>query len=230
MAGKNAGNHTLAVTSPKQDAPDLFAHLLLLEDLEPREASLQMAVDRALLESSQLPVLRIYRWLRPCVTIGYFESIADAELRFPGLPIVRRWTGGGTVMHENDAPYSLVVPRSEPFAGVRPAESYRLIHGALANALQEDIPGVVAAGEPAAKQSNLCFENPVTDDLIVGGCKIAGAGQRRTRAGLLHQGSLQIGADNFHQARKFAALLSKETRSIELPDGIMQKALQLSQT
>ena len=38
---------------------------------------------------------------------------------------------------------------------------------------------------------SVCFNNPVAFDLAdTQGVKIAGAGQRRTRHGLLHQGSL----------------------------------------
>jgi lipoate-protein ligase A len=37
----------------------------------------------------------------------------------------------------------------------------------------------------------LCFANPVSADVMIDSRKIAGAAQRRTRAGLLHQGSIQ---------------------------------------
>ena len=37
----------------------------------------------------------------------------------------------------------------------------------------------------------LCFVEPAKYDVILEGQKIAGAGQRRTRSGLLHQGTLQ---------------------------------------
>jgi lipoate-protein ligase A len=39
--------------------------------------------------------------------------------------------------------------------------------------------------------SQACFENPVLHDVLVRGRKVAGAAQRRTRAGLMHQGSIQ---------------------------------------
>ncbi|HEY2627343.1 MAG TPA: hypothetical protein VGI41_11400, partial [Candidatus Udaeobacter sp.] len=39
---------------------------------------------------------------------------------------------------------------------------------------------------------HLCFANPVSADVMIDRCKIAGAAQRRTRAGLLHQGSIQL--------------------------------------
>jgi lipoate-protein ligase A len=188
-----------------------------------------MAVDRVLLESTALPILRIYRWAQPCVTIGYFESMAEAQIRYPSLPIVRRWTGGGTVLHGQDAPYSLIVPRTEPFATVRPGESYRLIHGALANALRTTMPEVTPAREAAPKRSNACFENPVADDLMAKGCKIAGAGQRRSRAGLLHQGSLQIGTSDFPHPHNFATLLASAVQSTTLPAEMLERALSLNQ-
>lgn len=172
-----------------------------------------MAVDEALLETSVLPVLRVYCWDRPNVSVGYFEKIADARLQHPGHLLVRRWTGGGTVVHGTDAPYSLIVPRGEPFAAVRPGESYRQIHGILASVLKSIVPSVSLAAADAPKVSTACFENPVADDLLVDGCKIAGAGQRRTRAGMLHQGSLQLGTPEFGQARQFADRLS--TRVLE---------------
>jgi lipoate-protein ligase A len=39
--------------------------------------------------------------------------------------------------------------------------------------------------------SHACFENPVLYDVLVEGRKVAGAAQRRTRRGLIHQGSVQ---------------------------------------
>lgn len=188
----------------------LFARLEYWEDTEPREAALQMAIDRALLETSTLPVLRTYKWAQPCVTIGYFGSETEAAALHPKLPITRRWTGGGTVLHGRDAPYSLIVPRLEPFASVRAPDSYRTIHGILAEILKSEIPDVCSAAEAAPKKSSDCFENPVTDDLLSKGCKVAGAGQRRTRQGLLHQGSLQLGSDRFTQALQFAHRLAVE--------------------
>jgi lipoate-protein ligase A len=202
----------------------LFENLRFLEDREPRDPFLQMAVDEALLESSGVPVLRVYCWDRPNVSVGYFEKIEGARRRHPGHLLVRRWTGGGTVVHGADAPYSLIVPRGEPFAAVRPAESYRRIHGILATVLRSALPSVALAAADAPKISSACFENPVTDDLMWDGCKIAGAGQRRTRAGLLHQGSLQLGTAEFRQAREFANRLSAKASDIGLASHELARA------
>jgi lipoate-protein ligase A len=41
------------------------------------------------------------------------------------------------------------------------------------------------------KFSEACFATPVISDVIENGRKIAGAAQRKTRTGLVHQGSIQ---------------------------------------
>jgi lipoate-protein ligase A len=61
------------------------------------------------------------------------------------------------------------------------------------------------------------------------GCKIAGAGQRRSRAGLLHQGSLQIGTPDFPQAQNFAGLLAPLVQRTTLPKELIERAMELNQ-
>ena len=228
MVGKNE-SHDPGVVGPVSEAfAPVFSRLAFLDDQEPREAALQLAVDRALLEAATLPILRIYRWMGACVTIGYFQQMAEAEAAHPSLSVVRRWTGGGTVEHGKDAPYSLIVPKCEAFAAVRPGESYRMLHGILASVLRGLLPGVTTAEEDAPRVSGACFANPVKDDLLVGDCKVAGAGQRRTRKGLLHQGSIQVGSPYFTQAKEFAARLSHSVEVIPLPAGVLERAREIT--
>jgi lipoyl(octanoyl) transferase len=219
----------MAPESPLRGEP-IFEELLLLEDVVPRPAPLQMGLDQALLELSEVPVLRVYTWESPCVTIGYFESCSAAERAHPGLQVVRRWTGGGSVLHGDDAPYSLIVPQREPFAGVRAASAYKLLHGALAEALRGRFPHVTLAAQSEPKQSAACFENPVSDDLLCGGHKIGGAGQRRTRLGLLHQGSLQLEGARFEEAGLFAQRLATRVVRGSLQRETLLHAEHLAQT
>ncbi|HLP78650.1 MAG TPA: hypothetical protein VK327_17225, partial [Candidatus Paceibacterota bacterium] len=150
-----------------------------------------MAVDEWLLETVEVPVLRIYGWLGEWGSVGYFGKLSEARAAFPELEWVRRWTGGGTVDHRADWTYTLVAPAGTGIAGLRGAESYRIIHEALANVLlDEGIDARLSSGADSTGKA-LCFENPVGHDLIdPAGRKLAGAGQRRTRRGLLHQGSV----------------------------------------
>lgn len=160
-------------------------------DPRPRPGPLLMALDEALLARAGSPVLRCYRWKGPWVSIGCFVPRSEAETAFPGRPLVRRWTGGGIVDHADDWTYSLVIPRSDPLATAGTATSYRTIHSALARALTACGLAADLADAPAPGLGGLCFAGPVLADVVCGGRKVAGAAQRRTRHGLLHQGSLQ---------------------------------------
>lgn len=207
MDDENAVRRPHGVSASQNPEP-VLSRLQLWNDVELRSPSQHMAVDRALLEGATFPILRIYRWSGPCVTIGYFQDLEATLTANPNLEVVRRWTGGGTVLHGLDAPYSLIVPRNELFAARRPADSYALIHSRLAFALRDALPDLVCAPHDAPKYSAACFENPVKGDLILGSRKIAGAAQRRTRQGLLHQGSVHLSSPDFPQALTFARALS----------------------
>ena len=168
----------------------LFASLALWIDPEPRDGPAQMACDEALLNLADWPVLRIFRWARPWVSAGYFVPFAEAQAARPDLPVCRRWTGGGVVVHDGDFTFSLAAPRGEPWAAMRPADSYRVLHEALAATLaQAGCRASLSEGQAAANRE--CFAGPVRHDIVAGGRKIGGGAQRRTRRGLLHQGSIQ---------------------------------------
>ncbi len=179
-----------------------------------------MAVDEWLWETAAEPVLRIYRWSGNWGSIGCFGRLDEARAALPGLDWVRRWTGGGTVDHRRDWTYTLVVPAGEPLAALRGAESYRVIHRALAAALIEEGRTAELAGLSPAAAGGLCFVKPVEHDLLdAGGCKLAGAGQRRNRAGLLHQGSVALpvtdASASILRARRLAAALAGSFRETE---------------
>jgi lipoate-protein ligase A len=161
--------------------------ITFFDDEVPHAAALNMAIDEALLGAIDGPVLRVYRWARPSVSFGYFERWEPVRAAHPERDAVRRWTGGGVVLHGDDLTYSVLVPG----AGGMAEASYTFIHGALCAALQDMGIPALAASSSAPKISQSCFENPVLHDVMAGGKKIAGAAQRRTRLGLLHQGSIQ---------------------------------------
>ena len=153
-----------------------------------------MAVDESLLTGmadSPLPVLRVYRWDRPTLSFGYFLPQAEALAALsPGETLIRRWTGGGLVHHAAAVTWSLVMPHTEAFCRLRPGPSYAQLHLALAHALCGlGLQGIsVVPAEAAAPTGGLCAEAPAPGDVLRHGRKLAGAGQRRTRQGLLHQG------------------------------------------
>jgi lipoyl(octanoyl) transferase len=171
--------------------PVLFAQLTQVLDPEPHAAPMNMALDEALLAQATEPQLRIYRWASPAVSFGYFGNYAPIAIAWPGREIVRRMTGGGIVAHGDDITYSLSMPEAHPVARLSARESYRVIHAALAAWLAgRGFAATLAAGR-RERVGGACFENPAEADVLDGSRKLAGAAQRRTRQGLLYQGSIQ---------------------------------------
>ncbi len=153
-----------------------------------------MALDEALLEAAQglgRPVLRFYAWSEPAASFGYSQHYADVASWTELRPLVRRPTGGGLVPHANDWTYSLVFPPGHSWYALPAAASYRRLHEWLHEAFARmSIPTSLSP----ARQKELpgrCFVGAEQFDLLCDGHKIAGAAQRRTRQGLLIQGSIQ---------------------------------------
>lgn len=171
-----------------------LSELKTWQDAIPRSGVMNMAIDQLLLEEiSDTPILRFYNWKSPSVSLGYFESLATTQEIFYGenLDFIRRMTGGGIVDHRHDLTYTLAIPRSHPWATLRGAESYHLIHQSAAKALNVTGTHCILTPVNTGNGSASCFDNPVAYDIITpAGDKLAGAGQRHTRQGLLHQGSV----------------------------------------
>lgn len=153
-----------------------------------------MALDEALLwEAPRLAycVLRFYSWTEPAASFGYFQKYADVAGWTHLRPLVRRPTGGGLVPHLADWTYSFVVPPNDAWYSMRAAASYRRLHEWIQGAFA--LLGVTTELNPRRRVEypGQCFVGAEKDDLLWHGRKMAGAAQRRTRAGLLVQGSVQ---------------------------------------
>lgn len=172
----------------------LFERLIYVNDGVARSGVENMAIDEFLLrELGEVPILRIYDWAGEWVSLGYFSDAGEARRLFgEEVNLVRRWTGGGIVDHRGDVTYTLVIPRGEELVSGRGNESYCLIHRELAKCLGEGGIGCAVVSRDGEGESGACFEKPVAWDLLgEDGRKLAGAGQRRTRKGILHQGSVR---------------------------------------
>jgi lipoate-protein ligase A len=169
----------------------MLDELDVYDDLDPRSAALNMAVDETLLETASTPTLRFYRWRGPALSFGYFGAYADVADQCESREIVRRWTGGGVVPHGDDLTYSVIIPAAHPFFGRSSLAVYSDVHAAIRVALRASGIDATLANSVSPKVSENCFANAVRADVIQSGRKIAGAAHRRSRAGLLHQGSIQ---------------------------------------
>ena len=172
-------------------APVLFEKIIEIRDETPHSAPLNMALDEVLLGTAREPLLRIYRWERAAVSFGYFGKYAPVATAWPGREIVRRMTGGGIVPHGADLTYSLIVPAGHAFAERSPREVYRAVHETIGALLTRAGEAAALAVPPTRAGTGICFESPSEFDLLARGKKVAGAALRRTRNGLLLQGSIQ---------------------------------------
>jgi lipoyl(octanoyl) transferase len=204
----------------------IFTELIEVLDPEPHAAAMNMAIDEVLLREATQPVLRIYRWREPAVSFGYFGSFAEAEKVAVGRELVRRWTGGGIVEHGDDVTYTLVVPREHSFAKHAAPESYRLIHEAIARAMAGE--GIEVLPVAGAGNSGECFASPVQYDLVARGRKIGGAAQRRTKWGLLHQGSVRAEVPLPGLATKLAPAFAATSSQCGLTEAQLNRAQELA--
>jgi lipoate-protein ligase A len=153
-----------------------------------------MALDEALLEAMPrlgTPVLRFYSWAEPGASFGYFQRFSEVERMTSLRPLVRRPTAGGIVPHDADWTYSLVFPTGHEWHSLAAIQSYERVHRWIQSAFAKlDVPTVLAP-ERRKVEGGQCFVGFEKFDLLWHGQKIGGAAQRRTRDGLLIQGSVQ---------------------------------------
>lgn len=144
------------------------------------------------------PALRIYRWSRPAISLGRRQRLEDlpGEMIQKGLPLVRRPTGGGAVVHDpEEFTYALAMPLRMAPAGVALNQIPGFIHQRFRSGLVEN--GLVRAEEiqtfrqPLRGPCVVCFSTPVVGDLVYRGRKAAGAALRVWRDGFLMQGSIR---------------------------------------
>ena len=217
----------------------MFAALNVYHDGAAHSAAMNMAIDEALLEYAALPSIRFYRWHSPALSFGYFGKFAHAACYAGERDLVRRWTGGGIVFHGDDLTYSIVVPANDKAFSESSMSIYEKVHRALCDALEGNGKRAVVArgGDPGGAADAIrtafsaggynCFANPVRADVIVDGRKIAGAAQRRTRRGLLQQGSIQgIDLEN-GLSERFAAKLSNNCEPRSIPRAVECRAREI---
>ena len=162
------------------------------------EAGIQnMATDWWTFENLSAPTFRHYEWKNREYSFGYGQDWRWVENK-TGKSInelVRRPTGGGIVKHGSDWTYCFSIPRKHLSFGIAPLDFYKQIHLAIKNALDNQEIHVRLQPCPARKQKSIpgdCFTEPVGWDLIDEESeeKIAGAAMKRSRQGILLQGTI----------------------------------------
>jgi len=160
-----------------------------------------MALDQALLESATCPsfppTLRFQRWVPPALSLGRFQKLEEVDLEAcaaAGVEVVRRPTGGRSILHLEDFTYSLVLPSSMPLPpGV--VETYTLICRGIVAALRLlGLQPVIQVGSGAryAPSGAACFAASTQADLRCGDRKVCGSAQLRRGGAVLQHGSILL--------------------------------------
>ncbi len=119
---------------------DFAMRCRLLRD-PPASGDWNMAVDEALLESAageSQGALRFYAWRPATLSLGYFQQTRDRRRHAASraCDIVRRPSGGGAILHDDELTYCLVTPARHPLS--RNAEAlYQAMHRELVAALRQ---------------------------------------------------------------------------------------------
>ena len=174
-----------------------------------------MAVDEALLQcmaDGDDPVLRLYGFAPPCVSLGRFQAAADLGddglRRRDGVGLVRRPTGGRAVLHDDEVTYAVVLGRHhlQPF-GKRAA--YRasaeiLLRLLPALGIQGTVQPGTAEAAPRAPDPD-CFRSTAEYEITAGRKKLVGSAQTTTRDAALQHGTIPLSAAYTRIARYLRA-------------------------
>lgn len=167
-----------------------------------------MAADELLAEEADRrggPAVRLYSWSTPTVSLGGFQRLAEAEAaaEIAGLPIVRRPSGGGAIIHGTDLTYAIAVPRSHAW-GRTPQPLYDAMHAAMVEVLRDlgvDARLHVPSADDPPADALFCFSRRAPGDVVVGpspretaAAKVMGSAQRRLGTSILQHGSLLLTA------------------------------------
>jgi len=176
-----------------------------------------MAVDEALFRAAEEgraadPLLRLYSWSPPCLSIGYHQLLDETcdkkHCEKAGIEVVRRPTGGKAVLHADELTYSVVARQDlAPFSGFSLMGAYGLIAKALAEGLRAT--GLdVSFGDRGLPQSPKggapCFLLPSEKEITVGGHKVVGSAQLRGARAFLQHGAIPLSIDYEALARASA--------------------------
>jgi lipoate-protein ligase A len=198
----------------------------------PSRGSWNMALDEALAQAcidGGAPVVRFYQWQEPTLSLGYFQRYEDRfdHVDSAQCAVVRRTTGGGAILHDQELTYSCIVPRSHPLSR-RAGDLYRAVHTSIIDVLAEfglkaqffsgnegiaisalaSTAHMLGCGTAAEKDNRassarstevpfLCFQRRTAGDVLLGEWKIAGSAQRRLRRAVLQHGSILLSRSPF---------------------------------
>jgi len=157
-----------------------------------------MAMDEAVMtglqEKTSFPLLRLYKWNPPTITIGYFQKAEDIDFdrcRKDGIGVVRRLTGGRAVLHWEELTYSILFS-GEDFTPFQKKQIFTFIAGCLVDSLSLlGIRSNIAEKSRGNLKSADCFAAPAQFEVeSAGQQKLIGSAQTIKEGVVLQHGAI----------------------------------------
>jgi len=161
---------------------------------------MNMAIDEAVMialrDDRSSPVLRIYKWSPPTITIGYFQPAADinfVKCEKDGIGVVRRLTGGRAVLHHEELTYSILFTE-EDFSPFRKRELFLFIARCLLESLTLlGINSRISEKTRGSLKSPNCFAAPAQYEIeSISEGKLIGSAQVIKDGVVLQHGAIPI--------------------------------------
>jgi len=181
-----------------------------------RDPWLNMAIDEAIMYNrpkQSFDTLRIYTWLPSGVSIGRKQdayTVVDInEINKLGFKLVRRITGGGALLHEENSEitYSIILSSNHRIYQYDIVQSSALIANGIARGLIKLGIEPEIGGFKGLTNQNLCYLRSGASDITINGKKISGSAQRRESYALLQHGTLLL---DFHPETWFRVIKTPE--------------------
>jgi len=162
-----------------------------------------MSIDLSILNESiktnAQPVLRLYGWLKPTLSIGRNQPLTGINIDYcktNNIDIIKRPTGGRAVLHDKELTYSFITPVDFLKNGQTVVSSYKEISEALIFGFKKfDINLSFPASKKVSVRNNFCMAISTGADLNYMEKKIIGSAQFRKQNYILQHGSILIDLD-----------------------------------
>ena len=141
-----------------------------------------------LAESTGKPTFRLYRWQELTISIGYSQKEPNIS-----LPVVRRPTGGGALLHGWDLSFS--------YAGLRKdwgwsfTKVYKNFMGLILESLRKLDPKFEMSRYKGGYEDYFCYFYPTLGEITYEGKKVLACAMRVLESAFLIHGSLFIELD-----------------------------------
>ena len=213
-----------------------------LLDTEYNSGYYNMAVDEAIMKASRKklvpPTIRFYQWSPPALSLGYSqkgkEVVDRKSCARSGVDVVRRLTGGRTILHDDELTYSIVLREEKDILPDSIIKSYKVISRGMVKGLKKlNLPVELKPFDKNKKKekgfSAACFDAPSWYEVLADGKKLIGSAQTRRKGIILQHNYIPftIKADKIYSLLKMKGNNQEKLRK-RMIDKFQKKATALN--